>query len=56
MAKDYEDEEAYHIDDDDGGTEGALDPCDRCGCARSDHEDDEGECACGRCRKFKEPK
>lgn len=52
----YQDEEAFHIDDDDGGTEGALDPCDKCGCSRADHEDDDGACVhCRTCHEFKEP-
>lgn len=51
---DYE-EEAYHIDDDDGGIESDSDICDRCECTRGDHEGGTGPCdACGRCRKFKE--
>lgn len=54
----FEEEEAYHIDDDDGGTESDGDPCGRCDCPRSAHSatgcspDDGG---CGKCRKFVEP-
>lgn len=45
-------EEAYHIEDDDGGIEADGDICERCECPRDAHGDD--GCACGRCRKFKE--
>lgn len=49
------DDDCYHIDDDDGGTEGDGDVCDRCYCARTKHEDGIGACDCGRCRKFVNP-
>ncbi len=48
-------EDAIRIDDDDGGTDSEYDPCDKCGCLRSEHYDG-GECACGSCRRFKEVK
>lgn len=51
--RDFEEEEAYHIDDDDGGVESDFDPCDKCYCPRGDHDRD-GCRACGKCRKFKE--
>jgi hypothetical protein len=50
----WDEEDAMRIDDDDGDTSSDVDPCDRCGCARSDHE--EGECYCGQCRRFKDVK
>lgn len=51
----FDEDDAYHIDDDDGGLEADGDICDRCDCTREMHEDGKGECACGRCRKFKDP-
>ena len=51
--KDFEEEEAYRIDDDDGGTESDFDPCDRCDCPRVAH-DASGCQSCGKCKKFKE--
>lgn len=50
----WDDEEAMRIDDEDGDTSSDSDLCDRCGCDRGAHE--EGECYCGRCRRFKEVK
>ena len=52
---DFEDEEAYHIDDDDGGTDSDADPCAKCDCLRESHEGGTGRCTrCGRCLKFEE--
>jgi len=49
----FDDDDAVRIDDDDGGTDSDGDICERCECIRARHEDGVGECACGRCRKFK---
>jgi hypothetical protein len=52
---DFDDDDAVHIDDDDGGTDSDADICDRCEDPRSAHEDGKGACTqCNRCRKFKE--
>ena len=55
---DYDDDDAVHIDDDDGGTDSDADICDRCDCPRDMHDEDgKGAClVCGdrRCKKFKE--
>lgn len=45
-------EEVYRVDDDDTDVEADSDPCERCLCPRSSHEDGKGECMCG-CRRFK---
>jgi hypothetical protein len=51
----FEEEDAYHIDDDDGGTDSDGDICERCECTRETHEASKGACTvCDRCRKFKE--
>ncbi len=50
-----DEDEAYHIDDDDGGTDADGDICEGCDCARVDHEEGNGRCnRCGSCNKFKE--
>jgi hypothetical protein len=51
------DDDCVPIEDDDGGVESDGDICDRrsCECPRSEHENGKGACACGRCKKFKEP-
>lgn len=48
-------DDVVRVADDDGGTDGDCDPCDRCECPRSLHDDGIGECVCGACRKFREP-
>ena len=48
-----DEEAAFRISDDDGGTDSAGDICERCECPRDAHEDG-GECICGKCRKFKD--
>ena len=52
---DFDEDDAVHIDDDDGGTDSDADICARCEDTREMHTDGAGECmACNRCRKFKE--
>jgi len=54
-SSDFDEDDAVHIDDDDGGTDSDGDICERCECTREMHEDGKGACMmCDRCRKFKE--
>lgn len=49
------DEEARHIDDDDGGTDSDFDVCDACGCVRAVHDGGDGQCSyCERCNTFRD--
>ena len=49
------DDDYEAIDDTDDVGDGENDPCDRCDCPRYLHEDGDGPCTCGKCRKFRRP-
>ena len=49
------DDDAYHVADDDGGTDSDYDVCDRCGNIRATHKDGIGPCERDdRCQAFVE--
>lgn len=43
----------YFYEGDDKDDESDVDPCEKCGCPRHEHEDSRGTCGCGRCKRFK---
>lgn len=47
------DDELSFVDDKDNAVKATGDVCATCSCSRELHDDD-GECACGNCKRFKD--